>query len=353
MKRMIYRVLLVSVIAMIAMPQTGDAQFLKKLFKKRNKTTTVVGNGSADLQQTVMLHIDSLADHSNNRNGFLGIPLGIQADNFERQLHERGFVNQRSSENQTAKSYMYDGKAFGAACNVQLILSEQTGCVYEVYVEEQNVYGKEKEVQKRFRQIKDSLVALYGKGFVGEQGSVYRIYTHLGRVTLSYERQAMASLYMIGYSIEDEKAYAKAFEEMEEKQGEESPRHIERGVAAAWTHADLIGLGTLVAQASSMQQVRTALQDYDFTVGHETAKALPATFQVGSYKCSVSVGKRGKRVAQVTLTANDHIEQLETDLQRYGYLQKGLSWNNGTVMATLSEGKSGQVVLKMIKTLQR
>ena len=45
----------------------------------------------ADSAQLALADISTLADNSNNRNGFMGIPLGIKADGFEKQLLEKGF----------------------------------------------------------------------------------------------------------------------------------------------------------------------------------------------------------------------------------------------------------------------
>ena len=94
--------------------QPADAQFLKKLFKKKAKTEKKAAvtktDGIDDDAQTAMVDIATLADNTNNRNAFMGIPLGIKGDRFEKQLLEKGFTVRKAEGKQTAKSYIYDGE---------------------------------------------------------------------------------------------------------------------------------------------------------------------------------------------------------------------------------------------------
>ncbi len=43
-----------------------------------------------------------------------GIPLGIKANRFEKQLLEKGFTERKLEGNHTGKSYIYDGEVYGA-----------------------------------------------------------------------------------------------------------------------------------------------------------------------------------------------------------------------------------------------
>ena len=109
--------------------QPADAQFLKKLFKKKAKTekkASVKIDGIDDDAQTAMIDIATLADNTNNRNAFMGIPLGIKGDRFEKQLLEKGFTERKPEGKQTAKSYIYDGEVFGTHSTVTLAVSDQT-----------------------------------------------------------------------------------------------------------------------------------------------------------------------------------------------------------------------------------
>ena len=93
--------------------QSADAQFLKKLFKKKAKTekkATTKTDGIDDDAQTALIDIATLADNTNNRNAFMGIPLGIKGDRFEKQLLQKGFTERKPEGKQTAKSYIYDGE---------------------------------------------------------------------------------------------------------------------------------------------------------------------------------------------------------------------------------------------------
>ena len=117
--------------------QPADAQFFKKLFKKKAKTekkTVTKTDGIDDAAQTAMLDITTLADNSNNRNAFLGIPLGIKGERFEQLLREKGFAERKAEGKQTAKSYIYDGEVFGKRATVTLAVSDQTDRVYAVDV---------------------------------------------------------------------------------------------------------------------------------------------------------------------------------------------------------------------------
>jgi hypothetical protein len=96
-------------LAAALMSQPAEAQFLKKLFKKKAKTerkTTNVADGTDDSALVAMMDVTALSDNSNNRNAFMGIPLGIMGDRFEKLLLEKGFVERSHEGKQTAKSYI-------------------------------------------------------------------------------------------------------------------------------------------------------------------------------------------------------------------------------------------------------
>ena len=126
--------------------QTADAQFLKKLFKKKAKTekkASTTADGIDDDAQVAMADITTLADHTNNRNAFMGIPLGIKGDRFEKRLLAMGFVERKHEGKQTAKSYIYEGPVLGARATVTLAVSDQTDRVYAVDVADETVYNSE------------------------------------------------------------------------------------------------------------------------------------------------------------------------------------------------------------------
>ena len=148
MKKIVFTLLAVALVC-----QPADAQFLKKLFKKKAKTekkASVKTDGIDDDAQTAMIDIATLADHTNNRNAFMGIPLGIKGDRFEKQLLEKGFTERKPEGKQTAKSYIYDGEVFGTHSTVTLAVSDQTDRVYAVDVSDGTVYNSEKDVKARF-----------------------------------------------------------------------------------------------------------------------------------------------------------------------------------------------------------
>ena len=86
--------------------QSADAQFFKKLFKKKAKTEAkapVAADGIDDDAQLALADIASCSDNRNNRNAFLNIPLGIKADRFEKLLLQQGFVERKNEGAQTSK----------------------------------------------------------------------------------------------------------------------------------------------------------------------------------------------------------------------------------------------------------
>ena len=98
-----------------------------------------------------MVDIATVADNTNNRNAFMGIPLGIKGDRFEKQLLEKGFTERKPEGKQTSKSYIYDGDVFGAHSTITLAVSDQTDRVYAVDVSDETVYQSEKDVKARFQ----------------------------------------------------------------------------------------------------------------------------------------------------------------------------------------------------------
>ena len=93
--------LLLIVLGALLVAQPSDAQFLKKLFKKKAKTEKKKKSGSKadgidDDAQVAMADWATVADNQNNRNAFLNIPLGIKADRFEKSLMEQNFTSIRN-----------------------------------------------------------------------------------------------------------------------------------------------------------------------------------------------------------------------------------------------------------------
>ena len=332
--------------------QPADAQFLKKLFKTKAKTEKKVEvtktDGIDDDAQTAMADVASLADNSNNRNAFLGIPLGIKADRFERLLLEKGFTERKAEGPQTGKSYIYDGEVYGVRSTVTLAVSDHTARVYAVDVTDETVYNSQKEVVARFQQVKKELQQVYGRGYVDNQGEAYTIQSRLGTVNLHYERGSLSSSYTLGFALDDAKAYAMAYLEMDEREYETAPRVIEQGLAAACCHTDLVGLGVKLLQNRTVKASQIVLRSYDYTLGKLTAKALPATFQMGDYRAAASLLRRGQSVTTVTLTANDDADAVSKDLQTYGFTTSDQkTWRQGRMTATVAQDKQGRVVLTL------
>lgn len=332
------------------LPHPAEAQLLKKLFKKKNKAPVEQVTAAPEPEQSVMVAVDALADHTNNRNGFLGLPIGIGAGDFERRLLEKGFTEMVNDEQPAGKTYMYGGEVLGRKATVRLALTERTGRVYAVGTEFSDIYADEAQARKAFNTLKDSLTQQYGKGYVDEGGSAYRVMTRLGGAELSYERLGTGGGYSIGMTVDDAKAYALAYDEMEDKEHEDAPRTTENGLAGEWHHTGLVSLGTLLMEKGTLQQARTLLKTYDYRTGRETAKLLPATMAMGTYSATASVGKKGKSISMVTLTANDDAAALENDLLRYGYVKKNATtFSNGKINATLGKDKQGRNVVKMTR----
>ena len=128
---------LMALAALLLMAQPADAQFLKKMFKKKARTerkAKVGKDGIDDDAQQALADVTTFADNSNNRNAFLGIPLGIKAERFEKQLLEQGFTERKAEGKQTAKTYVYEGDVYGAKARVTLYTSEDTERVFAVDV---------------------------------------------------------------------------------------------------------------------------------------------------------------------------------------------------------------------------
>lgn len=332
--------------------QPAEAQFLKKLFKKKAKTEKKMEvtktDGIDDDAQTAMADVATLADNSNNRNAFLGIPLGIKADRFERELLSKGFTERKPEGKQTAKSYIYDGTVYNARSTVTLAVSDQTERVYAVDVTDETIYNSQKEVDARFQQVKRELQQVYGRGYVDNQGEAYTIQTRLGTVNLHYERGSLSSSYTLGFALDDAKAYRMAYDEMDDKEYEAAPRVIEQGLAAACNHTDLVGLGVKLLQNRTVKGAQVVLRSYDYTLGKLTAKAVPATFLMDGYQATASLTRRKQAIASVTLTATDSADAVCKDLGTYGFTttdQK--TWRQGKMTATVAQDKQGRVVLSL------
>ena len=346
MKKIVFAVLAVALVC-----QPADAQFLKKLFKKKAKTekkASAKADGIDDAVQTAMVDITTLADNTNNRNAFMGIPLGIKGERFEKQLLEKGFAERKPEGKQTAKSYIYDGEVFGARATVTLAVSDQTDRVYAVDVTDEAIYNSEKDVKARFVQVKKELQRVYGNGYVDNQGEAYTIQTRLGTVNLHYERGSLTSSYSLGFALDDAKAYQMAYSEMEDKEYETAPRKIEMGLAAACNHTDLVGLGVRLLQNRTVKSAQAMLGSYDYTLGKATAKVVPASFRMDGYQATASLARKKQAITVVTLTATDDAEAVCKDLKTYGFISDDQkTWRQGKMTAVVATDKEGRVVLTL------
>lgn len=339
-------------LAMAWVCQPADAQFFKKLFKKKAKTEKKVAvtktDGIDDDAQTAMMDITTLADNSNNRNAFMGIPLGIKGERFEKQLLEKGFTERKAEGKQTAKAYIYDGEVYGARATVTLAVSDQTDRVYAVDVTDETVYNSEKDVKARFEAVKKELQNVYGNGYVDNQGEAYTIQTRLGTVNLHYERGSLTNSYSLGFALDDAKAYKMAYAEMEDKEYETVPRSIETGLAAACNHTDLVGLGVRLMQNRTIKGAQSVLRSYDYTLGKATAKVVPASFTMDSYQATASLARRKQTISQITLIATDDMASVCKDLSTYGFTSDDQkTWRQGKLTAMVATDKEGRVVLTL------
>ena len=347
MKKIVFALLAVALVC-----QPADAQFLKKLFKKKKakteKLATTKTDGIDDAAQTAMVDIATLADNTNNRNAFMGIPLGIKGARFEKLLLEKGFTERKAEGKQTAKSYIYDGEVYGARATVTLAVSDQTDRVYAVDVTDETVYNSEKDVKARFQQVKAELQKVYGNGYVDNQGEAYTIQTRLGTVNLHYERGSLTSSYSLGFALDDAKAYKMAYSEMEEKEYETAPRNIDKGLAASCNHTDLVGLGVRLWQNRTVKGAQTTLLSYDYKLGKATAKAIPATFMMDGYQATASLARRKQAISVITLTATDDVEAVRKDLKTYGFVSDDQkTWRQGKMTAVVTTDKESRVVLTL------
>ena len=346
MKKIVFALLAVALVC-----QPADAQFLKKLFKKKAKTekkASSKADGIDDDAQTAMVDIATLVDNTNNRNAFMGIPLGIKGERFEKQLLEKGFTERKPEGKQTAKSYIYDGDIFGTRATVTLAVSDQTDRVYAVDVTDETIYNSEKDVKARFVQVKKELQQVYGNGYVDNQGEAYTIQTRLGTVNLHYERGSLTNSYSLGFALDDAKAYQRAYSEMEDKEYETAPRKIEVGLAAACNHTDLVGLGVRLLQNRTVKGAQAMLGSYDYTLGKATAKVVPASFKMDSYQATASLARKKQAITVVTLTATDDAEAVCKDLKTYGFVSDDQkTWRQGKMTAVVSADKEGRVVLTL------
>lgn len=344
MKKIVFTLL-----AGVLVCQPADAQFFKKLFKKKAKTekkAVAKSDGIDDDAQVALADIVSYTDNRNNRNAFLQIPVGIKADRFEKQLLQQGFMERKHEGKQTAKSYIYEGEVYGAKSVVTLAVSDQTARVYAVDVTDQTVYPSEQAVKQRFATLKEELVKVYGRGFIDNQGEAYTIQSRLGTVNLHYERGSLSSSYTIGFALDDAKAYQMAYQEMDDKEHETAPRAIADGLAAACNHTDLVGLGVKLWQNRTLKGAQNVLQSYDYTLGKATAKAVPASLTIDDYQVSVSLTRRKQTITVITLTATDDMAAVCHDLQTYGFTSSDQkSWQQGKMSVAVSTDKQGRVVL--------
>ena len=347
--------LLLIVLGALLVAQPSDAQFFKKLFKKKAKTEKKKKSGSKadgidDEAQVAMADWATAVDNLNNRNAFLNIPLGIKADRFEKSLIEKNFTERKPEGKQTAKSYVYEGDVYGAKSIVTLATTDQTARVYAVDVEEEQIYPSLQAVQQRFQVLKKQLVSVYGQGFVDNQGEAYTIQTRLGTISLHYERGSLTSSYTIGFTLDDAKAYCMAYDEMdaEDKEYENAPRGIEKGLAQACNHIDLVGLGVKLLQNRQLKAAQTVLRSYDYKVGKVSAKSVPATFVMADYQATVSMVRKKQNITSATITATDDMAAICKDLKTYGFTSSDQkTWRQGGMTVVVSTDKQGRVVVTL------
>ena len=314
--------LLLIVLGALLVAQPSDAQFFKKLFKKKAKTEKKKKSGSKadgidDEAQVAMADWATAVDNINNRNAFLNIPLGIKADRFEKSLIEQSFAERKPEGKQTAKSYVYEGDVYGAKSIVTLATTDQTARVYAVDVEE---------------------------------GEAYTIQTRLGTVSLHYERGSLTSSYTIGFTLDDAKAYCMAYDEMdaEDKEYENAPRGIEKGLAQACNHTDLVGLGVKLLQNRQLKAAQAVLRSYDYKVGKVSAKSVPATFVMADYQATVSMVRKKQNIVSATITATDDMAAICKDLKTYGFTSSDQkTWRQGGMTVVVSTDKQGRVVVTL------
>lgn len=347
--------LLLIVLGALLVAQPSDAQFFKKLFKKKAKTEKKKKSGSKadgidDEAQVAMADWATAVDNLNNRNAFLNIPLGIKADRFEKNLIEKSFTERKPEGKQTAKSYVYEGDVYGAKSIVTLATTDQTARVYAVDVEEEQVYPSLQAVQQRFQALKKQLVSVYGQGFVDNQGEAYTIQTRLGTISLHYERGSLTSSYTIGFTLDDAKAYCMAYDEMdaEDKEYENAPRGVESGLAQTCNHTDLVGLGVKLLQNRQLKAAQAVLRSYDFKVGKVSAKSVPATFVMADYQATVSMVRKKQNITSATITATDDMAAICKDLKTYGFTSSDQkTWRQGGMTVVVSTDKQGRVVVTL------
>jgi len=347
--------LLLIVLGALLVAQPADAQFLKKLFKKKAKTEKKKKSGSKadgidDDAQVAMADWATVADNQNNRNAFLNIPLGIKADRFEKSLMEQNFTERKPEGKQTAKSYVYEGDVYGAKSIVTLATTDQTARVYAVDVEEEQIYPSLQAVQQRFQALKKQLVSVYGQGFVDNQGEAYTIQTRLGTISLHYERGSLTSSYTIGFTLDDAKAYCMAYDEMdaEDKEYENAPRGIESGLAQTCNHTDLVGLGVKLLQNRQLKAAQAVLRSYDYKIGKVSAKSVPATFVMADYQATVSMVRKKQNITSATITATDEMAAICKDLKTYGFTSSDQkTWRQGGMTVVVSTDKQGRVVVTL------
>ncbi|MBQ7471480.1 MAG: hypothetical protein IJS97_03545 [Prevotella sp.] len=331
---------------------TVDAQLFKKSKKKKKKHQVEVvaplQEVNRDSLQLPMADIAICQDNWLNRNAFLGIPLGITGKGFHQRLVAKGFAEPAHQQNYY---YLYQGQCRGKDVRVNLMKSDSTGMVYAVSVEEVQVGLTEAEARLRFQELKKQLRQEYGPGYVANSGEEYVVNSPLGSVTLHYERMTGGAGYSVGYFIDDAKAYAQAYKEMEDKTGEELPRKLDaNGLADTIRHSDMAELTHALLVAATPQKAKALLAAYDYQLERETAVLLPAVFKMGDYyQARASVTKRGKTVTAVSIVANDTEELVTADLQRMGYTGEGPTYSNGAFKSTLSRNAKGLLVLTISK----
>lgn len=343
--------LVMTLLAVAFMSLPAEAQFFKKLFKKKAKTeasASVKDDAIDDDAQVALADIRSFSNNRNNRNAFLQIPLGIRADRFEKQLLQRGFVERKNDGKQTSKTYFYEGEVYGVKSIVTLAVSDQTGRVYAVDVEDQTIYPSLQDVQQRFATLKAELTKEYGRGFIDNQGEAYTIQSRLGTVNMHYERNSQTTSYSIGFALDDAKAYQKAYQEMEDKEYETAPRTITDGLAPACNHTDLVGLSVKLLQNKNLKGVQAVLRNYDYTIEKTTAKAITASYTIEDYKAIVTIAKRKQNITSITLTANDDLAAICRDLQTNGFTSSNQkTWLQGAMSVTVTTDKQGRVVMAL------
>ena len=99
-------------------------------------------------------------------------------------------------------------------------------------------------------------------------------------------------------------------------------------------------------QHRTVKGAQSVLNNYDYTVGKVTAKALLATFSMDGYQAAATLTRRKQAITAIQLVADDDVEEVCHDLQTYGFTTKDQkTWLQGKMTAVVTTDKQGRVVV--------